>query len=164
VFEQAAVVVRIGTCGWSYGHWQPELYAPGLPAAARLARYAAAFPTAELNSSFYHWPRPSAFSHWRRKLPDGFRLSVKAPRGLTHGRRLYAPETWIQRIGAGWHELGAKRAVLLAQLAPSHTRDDARLAYCLQQVPGWIRVSAEFRHPSWHCGEVFALLEAHGAA
>jgi uncharacterized protein YecE (DUF72 family) len=97
-------------------------------------------------------------------LPDGFRLSVKAPRGLTHGRRLYAPETWIGRITAGWHELGAKRAVLLAQLAPSHTRDDARLAYFLQQVPGWIRVSAEFRHPSWHCGEVFALLEAHGAA
>jgi len=62
-------------------------------------------------------------------LPDGFRLSVKAPRGLTHGRRPYAPETWIQRIGAGWHELGDKRGVLLVQLAPSHTRDDARLAY-----------------------------------
>jgi uncharacterized protein YecE (DUF72 family) len=164
VVEQAAVVVRIGTCGWSHDHWQPELYAPGLPAAARLARYAASCPTAELNSSFYRWPRPSAFRNWRRKLPDGFRLSVKAPRGLTHGRRLHAPETWLQRIGAGWHELGDKRAVLLAQLAPLHTRDDARLAYFLQQVPGRIRLSAEFRHPSWHCGEVFALLEAHGAA
>jgi uncharacterized protein YecE (DUF72 family) len=106
VVEQAAVVVRIGTCGWSHDHWQPELYAPGLPAAARLARYAASCPTAELNSSFYRWPRPSAFRNWRRKLPDGFRLSVKAPRGLTHGRRLHAPETWLQRIGAGWHELG----------------------------------------------------------
>jgi uncharacterized protein YecE (DUF72 family) len=42
------VVVRIGTCRWSDDHWQPELYAPG-----RLARYAAGFPTAELNSSFY---------------------------------------------------------------------------------------------------------------
>ena len=162
--EQAAVVVRIGTCGWSHDHWQPELYAPRLPAAARLARYAASCPTAELNSSFYRWPRPSAFRNWRRKLPDGFRLSVKAPRGLTHGRRLHAPETWLQRIGAGWHELGDKRAVLLAQLAPLHTRDDARLAYFLQQVPGRIRLSAEFRHPSWHCGEVFALLEAHSAA
>jgi hypothetical protein len=63
------VVVRIGTCGWSYDHWQPELYAPGLPAAGRLARHAAIFPTAELNSSFYRWPRPSAFTNWRRKLP-----------------------------------------------------------------------------------------------
>jgi hypothetical protein len=33
VVEQAAVVIRIGTCGWSYHHWQPELYAPGIPAA-----------------------------------------------------------------------------------------------------------------------------------
>jgi uncharacterized protein YecE (DUF72 family) len=54
--------------------------------------------------------------------------------------------------------------VLLVQLAPSHARDDARLGYFLHRVPGWIRLSAEFRHPSWHCEEVFALLEAHGAA
>jgi uncharacterized protein YecE (DUF72 family) len=86
------VVIRIGTSGWSYDHWHPELYPPGLPAGDRLARYAAAFPTAELNSSFYRWPRPAAFSSWRDRLPDGFRLSVKAPRGLTHGRKLYAPE------------------------------------------------------------------------
>ena len=137
------MVVRIGTSGWSYDHWAPELYAPGVPAGDRLARYAAAFATAELNSSFYRWPRPSAFSNWRRKLPDGFRLSVKAPRGLTHGRRLYAPEAWIQRIGTGLHELGDKRAVLLVQLAPSHARDDARLAYFLRLVPGWIRLTAE---------------------
>jgi hypothetical protein len=28
----AAAVIMIGTCGWSYDHWQPELYAPGRPA------------------------------------------------------------------------------------------------------------------------------------
>ena len=158
------MVIRIGTSGWSYQHWHPELYAPGLPARDRLARYADVFTTAELNSSFYRWPRPAAFRGWRRRLPDGFRLSVKAPRGLTHGRRLYAPETWLQRIAAGWHELGGSRAVLLVQLAPSHTRDDARLAYFLAQVPGWMRVAVEFRHHSWQCEEVFALLAAHDAA
>jgi uncharacterized protein YecE (DUF72 family) len=162
--EQADAVIRIGACGWSYDHWQPELYAPGLPMRDRLARYAASFSTAELNSSFYRWPRPAAFRSWRRNPPEGFRLSVKAPPGLTHGRRLYAPESWIGRITAGWHELGDKRAVLLVQLTPTHARDDARLAYFLQQVPGWMRLSAEFRHPSWHCEDVFALLEAHRAA
>jgi uncharacterized protein YecE (DUF72 family) len=131
---------------------------------ARLARYAAEFSTAELNSSFYHWPRPAAFASWRRRLPDGFLLSVKAPRGLTHGRRLYAPEQWIGRIVAGLHELGDKRAVLLVQLGPAQARDDDRLGYFLQQVPRWVRVAAEFRHPSWHCEEIFTLLAAHGAA
>jgi uncharacterized protein YecE (DUF72 family) len=60
-----------GTLDWSYDHWHPELYPPGLPARDRLARYAATFPTAELNSSFYRWPRPAAFGSWRDRLPDG---------------------------------------------------------------------------------------------
>jgi len=157
-------LIRIGTSGWSYGHWHPELYPPGLPAAARLGRYAEVFPTAELNSSFYRWPSPAAFRSWRDRLPDGFRLSVKAPRGLTHARKLHAPDTWLQRIQAGWHELGGKRAVLLVQLPPGLPRDDIRLAYFLQQIPEWLRVAVEFRHPSWHCEEVFALLEEHRAA
>jgi uncharacterized protein YecE (DUF72 family) len=59
------VTIRIGTSGWSYAHWEPELYPPGLPAAARLDRYAATFGTAELNSSFYRWPRPDTFGYWR---------------------------------------------------------------------------------------------------
>ncbi len=94
----------------------------------------------------------------------GFRLSVKAPRGLTHARKLYAPEAWLPRIAAGWHELGGRRAVLLVQLPPSQPRDDARLAYFLRLVPGWMRVAVEFRHPSWYCEEIFALLESYRAA
>ena len=77
------MVAWIGTSGWSYDHWHPELYPPGLPPRSRLGHYSAAFPTAELNSSFYRWPAPAAFRSWRDRLPDGFRLSVKAPRGLT---------------------------------------------------------------------------------
>jgi hypothetical protein len=66
----------------------------------------------------------------------------------------------MQHIGVGAHERGGKRAVLLAQLAASRTRDDARLAYFLQPVPGWMRLTAEFRHPSWHCEEVPRILRA----
>jgi uncharacterized protein YecE (DUF72 family) len=158
------MAVRIGTSGWSYDHWHPELYPPELPPRARLDRYAAVFPTAELNASFYRWPAPAAFRSWHDRLPGGFRLSVKAPRGLTHARKLHAPEAWLQRIGEGWHELGDKRAVLLVQLPPAQQRDDARLAYFLDLVPGWMRIAMEFRHHSWHCEETFALLAQHAAA
>ncbi len=85
-------VTRIGTSGWSYDHWEPELYPPGLPARDRLARYVEVFPTVELNSSFYRGPWPAVFRDWRRRLPDGFHISVKAPRGLTHGKKLKDPE------------------------------------------------------------------------
>jgi uncharacterized protein YecE (DUF72 family) len=158
------VTIHIGTSGWSYEHWSGVLYPPGTAPRDRLARYVQRFGTVELNSSFYRWPRPSAFASWRRRLPDGFVLSVKAPRGLTHAKKLYAPEEWVARIAAGWHELGDRRGVLLVQLSPRHERDDARLRYFLDQLPPWLRVSVEFRHPSWHTDEVFAVLERYGVA
>jgi len=156
--------IHIGTSGWSYGHWDNVLYPAGAPARDRLGYYTRSFTTVELNSSFYRWPAPATFKGWRRRLPEAFQLSVKAPRGLTHGKRLYAPEPWVQRIAACWHELGDKRAVLLVQLSPHHERDDARLGYFLEQLPPWIRAAIEFRHPSWHDEHVFATLEHHGLA
>jgi uncharacterized protein YecE (DUF72 family) len=92
--------VHVGTSGWSYDHWDGVLYPPGTPPADRLRHYVQRFQTVELNASFYRWPRESAFASWRRRLPAGFQLSVKAPRGLTHAKRLYAPEVWIQRISS----------------------------------------------------------------
>jgi uncharacterized protein YecE (DUF72 family) len=156
--------VRIGTSGWSYDHWEHVLYPPGLPARQRLERYVEAFDTVELNASFYRWPREATFASWRRRLPEGFRLSVKAPRGLTHAKRLYAPEAWAERIAACWHELGDRRGALLVQLHPGHERDDARLGYFLGRLPSWIRVAVEFRHPSWVDERVFGLLAEHDAA
>ncbi|MBO3085813.1 DUF72 domain-containing protein [Cellulomonas fengjieae] len=156
--------VRIGTSGWSYDHWEHVLYPPGLPSSQRLARYVQEFGTVELNASFYRWPRESTFAGWQRRLPAGFRMSVKAPRGLTHAKRLYAPEVWAQRIARSWHELGDRREVLLVQLRPDQARDDARLDWFLASLPDWVRVAAELRHPSWQHDDVFSLLERRGAA
>jgi uncharacterized protein YecE (DUF72 family) len=157
-------VIAIGTSGWSYDHWTPQLYPPGLPPRDRLARYAASFSTVELNSSFYRWPRDAAFRSWHHRLPSGFALSVKAPRGLTHAKKLYQPEVWVERIARGWHELGDSRAVLVVQTPPSLARDDERLDYFLRCVPAWIRVAMELRHPSWDHEDVFRILERRGAA
>ncbi len=53
---------------------------------------------------------------------------------------------------------------MLVQLAPDHARDDARLDYFLERLPGWLPVAVELRHPSWHHDEVFELLERRRAA
>jgi uncharacterized protein YecE (DUF72 family) len=158
------VSVHVGTSGWSYDHWHDALYPHGTPPGRRLAHYVERFGTVELNASFYRWPRRETFARWRDRLPPGFQLSVKAPRGLTHAKRLYAPDAWVDRIAASWHELGDRRAVLLVQLPPGLARDDARLDYFLGRVPWWVRVAVELRHPSWLHDDVFALLAHHGAA
>ncbi len=156
--------MHIGTSGWSYGHWDGVLYPPGTPPRARLEHYVRRFRTVEVNASFYRWPSTVTFAGWRQRLPDGFQLSVKAPRGLTHAKRLAAPQEWVQRITAGLQELGDRRGVFLVQLGPNQQRDDARLAGFLDLLPEWVRTAVEFRHPSWHDDGVFDLLQRRDVA
>ena len=157
-------MIRIGTSGWSYDHWVGVLYPEGTPVSARLARYVQEFTTVELNASFYRWPKDSTFEGWRQRLPDGFTMSVKAHRGLTHFRRLKSPEPWVERFERCWRALGDRREMLLVQLHPEQQRDDERLDYFLGCMPDWIRVAVELRHPSWDDPAVYALLERHRAA
>lgn len=156
--------VNIGTSGWSYEHWNGILYPHGSRPWERLGYYVQQYQTVELNSSFYRWPAPAAFKSWQKRLPPGFLISIKAPRNLTHSKKLYAPERWIERIKSCWHELGDKRAVLLIQLSPNFAFDFERLRYFLQQVPPWIKMTIEFRHESWHQECVFNLLEQYATA
>lgn len=153
------MTIRIGTSGWSYDHWDGVLYPPGLPARDRLGVYTANFTTVELNASFYRWPREATFASWNRRLPPYFHMTVKAPRGLTHAKRLYSPEVWVERICRSWHALRDHRGMLLVQLHPAHERDDARLDWFLSRFPDWVRIAVEFRHPSWVHDDVFRLLE-----
>lgn len=157
-------MVCVGTSGWSYNHWYGVLYPHGLPANQRLAQYIQRYDTVELNSSYYRWPADAAFARWHNRLPEGFQMSVKAAGGLTHIKKLYEPERWLSRMKRGLSYLGRKRGVLLVQLSPRFGYDYARLAYFLAQLPGWLKVALEFRHPSWHQEAIFQLLEQHQAA
>ena len=158
------VAIHIGTSGWSYPHWEGVLYPAALPPRGRLDVYLQRFDTVELNASYYRWPADAAFDSWRRRLPDDFVLSVKAPRALTHVRRLFEPEQWVARIARSVARLRGRRGVLLVQLPPTQAIDYARLAYFLACIPDGLAVALEFRHPSWHQEQVFALLEQHGVA
>lgn len=156
--------IYVGTSGWSYDHWHGVLYPHGIRPRERLDYYLRRYDTVELNSSYYRWPRDTAFASWRRRMPASFCLSLKAPRHLTHNRRLYGPEQWIERMVRSLAILGDRRGILLVQLSPRFSYDHVRLAYFLENLPAGLPVAVEFRHPSWHQESVFALLEQHGAA
>jgi uncharacterized protein YecE (DUF72 family) len=158
------MAICIGTSGWSYDHWQGILYPHGVPSLERLDAYARRFGTVEVNNTFYRWPRDEVFATWRDRLPSGFVMSIKASRGLTQFRKLREPGPWLERMAGGLRRLGTKLGVLLVQLPPQWACDPGRLAAFLDRVPSGLRLAVEFRHPSWHQEEVFALLERHGAA
>lgn len=156
--------VHIGTSGWTYDHWAGRFYPAGLSRGRWRDHYVSQFDTVELNASFYRWPGLRPFESWGRSLPDGFRMSVKASRWLSHGRRLNDPEgAWADRLRAAVQALGAHAGVVLVQLPDTVERDDQRLDAFLSRTAGF-QVAMELRHPSWDHDEVGAILSRHGAA
>ena len=158
------MTILLGTSGWTYDSWAGTFYPGDVPRRRWLEYYAEHLPTVELNASHYRWPRDTAFTGWHDRLPAGHEMAVKAPRALTHARRLSSPERWSEIIERGLRLLGDRAGPLLLQLPPAMERDDARLDHALATLPSWIRLAVEFRHPSWLDDQVFGILERHRAA
>lgn len=157
--------VRIGTSGWTYGHWSGVFYPSDLAKARWRDYYVERFDTVELNASFYRWPGERSFRSWATGLPPGFRMAVKASRWLSHGRRLNDPDgAWAARLVAAMRLLGDRGGPVLVQLPGDFQRDDDRLAAFLASMAPEVPVALELRHPSWDNDETSALLEKHGAA
>ncbi|HTE18410.1 MAG TPA: DUF72 domain-containing protein, partial [Armatimonadota bacterium] len=156
--------IHIGTSGWSYNHWEGIVYPRGTPQKQRLDYYLQRFQTVEVNATYYRWPMNTTFAGWRARVPEAFLMTVKAPRGLTHVSKLLSPERWLPRITEGVRQLGEKLGVLLVQLPPGLACDLPRLRNFFEQAPRWVKTAVEFRHPSWHNEEVYALLEEYEAA
>ncbi|TLM80375.1 MAG: DUF72 domain-containing protein [Actinobacteria bacterium] len=157
--------IRIGTCGWSYDHWDEIFYPVHLPHAERLTFYAQRFDTVEIDATFYRLPSEQAVATWGDAVPEDFTFAAKGSRLITHYRRLAGVDeafaAYLERLSV----LGPKLAVVLWQLPPSLPKDIALLERFLTRLPsGPIRHAVEFRHESWLDSETFALLRRSGVA
>jgi uncharacterized protein YecE (DUF72 family) len=157
--------VRIGCSGWNYAHWRERVYPRGLPSRRWLAHYAALFDTVEVNATFYRLPRRESVAAWAAETPPGFLFAVKASRFLTHMKRLTEMGQGVRRFYERIEPLVGtpKMGPVLWQLPENFHRDDDRLASALAELPPG-RHCFEFRHASWFCEEVYALLRRSGAA
>jgi uncharacterized protein YecE (DUF72 family) len=155
--------VLAGTSGYSYKEWKGAFYPEKLPAGAMLRFYGRHFRTVEINNTFYRMPAEAMLSRWSEEVPDGFAFALKAPRRITHEKRLRDAESdvgaFLQRSAA----LGAKLGPLLFQLPPFLKKDLPRLEDFLRLLPPDPPVAFEFRNVSWHDDAVHAALRARGA-
>lgn len=155
--------VHVGTSGWTYGSWKGTFYPRELRAKGQLDYYAERFDTVELNGSHYRWPKDATMEGYRERLPDGFRMAVKASRYLTHFRKLRDPDDWCGWITSTMDALGAKAGPLIVQLPADLPRDDELLARFLGCLPERVLVAVEPQHESWLDDDAFDLLDRHGA-
>lgn len=152
--------VLAGTSGYSYKEWLGHFYPEQLPASEMLSYYAERFPTVEINNTFYRMPAESMLEQWSEKVPDTFTFTLKAPRRITHDKRLRETEADVAEFSRRADALGNKLGVLLFQLPPYLRKDLPRLHSFLEQLPRGKRVAVEFRHPSWQDDEVYEALRS----
>ena len=74
----------IGTSGYNYPEWRGSFYPPKLPTSQMLPYYAERFSSVEINASFYRMPTEQAVQGWSQATPERFRLTLKAPKRITH--------------------------------------------------------------------------------
>ena len=150
--------VRIGISGWTYAPWRGVFYPKGLPQKRELEYATSQFSSLEINGTFYGMQRPDAFADWADRAPDGFVFAVKAPRFITHIRRLREVETPLANfIASGLLRLGGKLGPILWQFPPNFRFDAERIEAFLKLLPHDTKAAARFglRHddrlkaPAW---------------
>jgi uncharacterized protein YecE (DUF72 family) len=125
--------------------------------------YAGRLPTVEINNTFYRMPPESMLAQWTEQVPAHFRFTLKAPRRITHEKRLREAETHVAEFLRRAQLLGDKLGVVLFQLPPYLKKDVPRLVDFLALLPAGQRTAFEFRHDSWQDDEVYHALRDRGA-
>ena len=158
------MVLRCGSSGFSFKEWKGPFYPDSLKPADMLEHYASRLPTVEINNTFYRMPRREMLASWTKKVPPSFRFAVKAPRRITHSKKLVNCEQEIGWFYGALDALGDRLGIVLFQLPPHAQIDTDALAEFLGKLPDGAATAFEFRHASWRDDAVVELLGTHGAA
>ncbi|MCA1583300.1 MAG: DUF72 domain-containing protein [Acidobacteria bacterium] len=157
-------MILIGTSGYSYPEWKGSFYPTDLATGKMLPYYADRFPTVEVNATFYRMPTAKMVTGWASQVPSSFRFTLKAPRRITHDKRLVDVGDPVRAFCAAAGELGPQLAALLFQLPPNFKKNLDVFDRFLETLPPKVRAAFEFRNESWWDDEVYGRLRARNFA
>jgi uncharacterized protein YecE (DUF72 family) len=150
--------IYVGTSGYSYKAWQGKFYPAKIPPKDMLGFYAQRLSAVEINNTFYHMPTESVLSSWAAQVPDAFVFALKAPRIITHIKRLKNVEDEAGYLFRTLAVLEEKLGPVLFQFPPSLRANRPLLEDFLTLIPEGVACTFEFRHPSWQDPEILDLL------
>jgi uncharacterized protein YecE (DUF72 family) len=185
--------LRIGISGWRYPPWRKTFYPEELPQRCELEFASRAFPSIEINGTFYSLQRPESYVRWYESTPDDFVFSVKGTRYVTHIRRLQGIEEPLANFFAsGLLNLKEKLGPFLWQFPPNFRYDPGLFGNFLKILPKdteqalhlarhresfmkgktrlaidknrRLRHAVEIRHASFKNPSFIAMLRKHGVA
>lgn len=156
--------IWIGTSGYAYKEWKGSFYPEKMAPAKMLPYYAERLRTVEINATYYRAPTEKALANWSAQTPSHFKLTLKAPKRITHEKRLRDCAEETRSFCQVAATLGAKLGALLFQLPPSIQKDLGLFDTFLAALPEEVCAAFEFRHPSWLDAEIHARLRARNLA
>ena len=138
------MTIRIGISGWTYGPWRGRFYPKGLRHRDELPFVAQRMNSVEINGSFYALQRRSSYLTWADAVPETFEFAVKAPRFITHMKKLSDIDTPLANFFAsGVLALGHRLGPILWQLPPNFGFNAERVASFLGRLPRTARTAAK---------------------
>ncbi len=158
------MTVWVGTSGYNYPEWKGSFYPEKLAAAKMLPYYAERLSTVEINYTYYRMPNAKTLEGWDQATPERFKLTLKAPKRITHEARLRNCADNVRYFTETAAKLGPKLGALLFQLPPGFKQDLPLLDSFLELLPANTCAAFEFRHGSWLNEEVYARLKAANLA
>lgn len=150
--------VRIGVSGWTYAGWRGVFYPAKLPHKQELAFAAKAFPTVEINGTFYSLQRPASYEKWAAATPRSFVFAVKGSRYVTHMRRLRDIRRPLANFFAsGILRLEEKLGPFLWQFPPNFAFNPDQLDEFFSLLPRTTEAAAALasEHDPWMKGRVW---------
>jgi uncharacterized protein YecE (DUF72 family) len=156
--------IRVGISGWVYPPWRGTFFPPGLSQKRELHYASRVFRTIEINGTFYGLQKPESFARWAEETPEDFMFTVKAPRVVTHIRRLKeAEEPIVHFLASGVLRLGPKLGPILWQLPPGLRFNPTVLEPFLQLLPHDTEAAAALakRHNASFAGRAWTSTDTH---
>jgi uncharacterized protein YecE (DUF72 family) len=151
----------VGCAGWNLGAESKRHFSTD---GSHLARYSTRFNGVEINSTFYRSHRASTYVRWATSTPAGFRFAVKAPRKITHEKRLIDAEAELMAFLNETKNLGSKLGLYLFQFPGSFAFAKGAVDLFFRNLRKRIElpIVCEPRHHSWFEPAAEAVLKRHG--
>jgi uncharacterized protein YecE (DUF72 family) len=147
---------HIGCSGFHYKHWKEIFYPKEVPQRMWFEFYGQHFNTLELNVTFYRFPEVSMLKNWYQKSSADFSFSVKAPRLITHYKKLNDCKKLLSDFYTTVEEgLKEKTGCILFQFPPRFDYTPERLDKIISSLDHQFPNVVEFRHISWWNEEVY---------
>jgi len=153
---------RIGCSGYHYAEWRRIFYPESLSPRKWFEFYCTQFNSLELNVTFYRFPKADFLKGWYGRSPDNFIFTVKAPRLITHFKRLNEAQHALNNFyGTVREGLQHKLGCILFQFPSSFVFEEHRLERIVNLVNPTFNNVIEFRHESWWNPAVFNAFSAN---